>query len=165
MFFTSDEGLGGNANTDNEVYEFNTVTKTVTPVSGGSDGTADGNAIGVAAISNDGSHVYFTANADNLDPNATGTANAPNLYVFNTNAPLASATTFIATLDEGDVSSCPLGVRRGSARSGARGRARHQPARDPDAGRHGARVRFDWQLDGTEPVGPHDHARGRCIAR
>ena len=31
VFFTSDEGLGGNANTDNEVYEFNTTTKTVTP--------------------------------------------------------------------------------------------------------------------------------------
>ena len=120
VFFTSDEGLGGNANTDNEVYEFNTVTKTVTPVSGGSDGTADGNAIGVAAISNDGSHVYFTANADNLDPNATGTANAPNLYVFNTNAPLASATTFIATLDEGDVSSCPLGVGPEHAQRGSR---------------------------------------------
>ena len=30
VFFTSDEGLGGNPNADNEVYEFNTVTKTVT---------------------------------------------------------------------------------------------------------------------------------------
>jgi len=154
VFFTSDEGLGGNPNTDNEVYEFNTATKTVTPISGGSDGTADGNAIGVAAISNDGSHVYFTANADNLDPNATGTANAPNLYVFNTNAPLASATTFIATLDEGDVSSCPLGC-------GAGARAADLAA-EPDISRpaiptpDGTVLVFDSiaNLTGQNPSGP-----------
>ena len=154
VFFTSNEGLGGNANTDNEVYEFNTVTKTVTPVSGGSDGTADGNAIGVAAISNDGSHVYFTANADNLDPNATGTANAPNLYVFNTNAPLASATTFISTLDEGDVSSCPLGCGAGARAAGLAG--------EPDISRpaiptpDGTVLVFDSiaNLTGQNPSGP-----------
>lgn len=154
VFFTSDEGLGGNANTDNEVYEFNTATKTVTPVSGGTDGTADGNAIGVAAISNDGSHVYFTANADNLDPNATGTANAPNLYVFNTNAPLASATTLIATLDEGDVSSCPLGCGAGARASGLAG--------EPDISRpaiptpDGTVLVFDSiaNLTGQNPSGP-----------
>jgi hypothetical protein len=154
VFFTSDEGLGGNSNTDNEVYEFNTATKTVTPVSGGNDGTADGNAIGVAAISNDGSHVYFTANADNLDPNATGSANAPNLYVFDTNAPLASATTFIATLDEGDVSSCPLGCGAGARAAGL--------AAEPDIARpaiptpNGTVLVFDSiaNLTGHNPSGP-----------
>ncbi len=115
VFFTSNEGLGGNTNTDNELYEFNTTNSpigpaqpmSVYPVSGGSDGTADGNVLGATAISNDGSHVYFAAEgvlAGNANAQgATATAGQPNLYEFNTQT---GQTTFIAPLDERDVASC-----------------------------------------------------------
>jgi hypothetical protein len=65
-----------------------------------------GEALGVTAITNDGSHIYYVAKGV-LAPNAnahgaTATAGQPNLYVFDT---ASGQTTFIATLDEKDVSS------------------------------------------------------------
>jgi hypothetical protein len=118
-FFTSSEGLGGNTNTDNELYEFNTATKSVVPLSEGNTGTADGDVLGVTAISNDGSHVYFVAEgmlaANKNAAGASATSGDPNLYVYNTTAPAASATTFIATLSQWDVQSCiPNCVTNGS---------------------------------------------------
>jgi len=118
VFFTSNEGLGGNTNTDNELYEFNTATKSVTPLSEGNTGTADGDVLGVTAISNDGSHVYFVADgmlATNTTNGASAVSGQPNLYMYNTTAPAASATTFIATLSQYDVQSCiPNCVTNGS---------------------------------------------------
>jgi hypothetical protein len=119
VFFTSSEGLGGNTNTDNELYEFNTATKSVVPISEGNTATADGDVLGVTAISNDGSHVYFVATgmlaANKNAEGVSAISGQPNLYVYNTTAPAASATTFIATLSQWDVQSCvPNCVTNGS---------------------------------------------------
>ena len=119
VFFTSSEGLGGNSNTDNELYEFNTATKSVVPISEGNTATADGDVLGVTAISNDGSHVYFVAEgmlaANKNAQGASALSGQPNLYVYDTTAPAASATTFIATLSQWDVQSCvPNCVTNGS---------------------------------------------------
>ena len=115
VFFTSNEGLGGDTNTDNELYEFNTTGAAIGPakamsaypVSAGNSGTADGNVIGATAISNDGSHVYFVANgvlASNKNAQGqTATLDQPNFYVFDT---ANAKTTFIATLSPYDVSDC-----------------------------------------------------------
>ncbi len=75
--------------------------------------------LGVTAISNDGSHVYFVAEGMlAANKNAAGVSaisGQPNLYVYNTTAPAASATTFIATLSQWDVQSCiPNCVTNGS---------------------------------------------------
>jgi hypothetical protein len=110
VFFTSNEGLGtDSANTDNELYEFNTATKSVIPISEGNTGTAQGDVLGVTAISNDGSHVYFVADgmlATNTTDGASAISGQPNLYVYDTTAPAASATTFIATLPQSCVPNC-----------------------------------------------------------
>jgi hypothetical protein len=111
VFFSSNEGLAGDANTDNELYEFNTTGAAIgpapamsaIPISAGNAGDADGNVIGISAISNDGSHVWFIATgvlATNTGARGTtATDGADNFYVFNaTNG----QTTFIATLDSHD---------------------------------------------------------------
>jgi hypothetical protein len=72
--------------------------------------------IGVSAISNDGSHVYFVANtvlATNLGPGGrSAEANQPNLYVYDT---ITGRTTFIATLAWTDVSNCKPTCGQGDA--------------------------------------------------
>ena len=110
VFFTSDEGLGGDTSTDNELYEFNTTgaqigpaaPMSVTPISDGGDPTNDGNLVGVTAISNDGSHVWFVAKgvlASNAGAQGeTATLGDLNFYVFNI---ATGNTTFIATLGSG----------------------------------------------------------------
>lgn len=114
VFFTSNEGLGSQTNTDNELYMFNTTGQaignagpmSVLPISGGADGTADGDVLGVTAISNDGSEVWFVAHgvlASNTSQGQTATDGQPNLYVYDTNS---NTTKFIATLVLGDVTSC-----------------------------------------------------------
>jgi hypothetical protein len=122
VFFTSNEGLAGDANTDNEVYEFITGTKTVVPLSAGNGGGADGNVIGLSAISNDGSHVFYAANgvlANNQNSQGqSATQDQPNFYDYNTNT---NTTTFIATLDQGDVSSCALPCGAGAQPAGLAG--------------------------------------------
>jgi hypothetical protein len=101
VFFTSDEGLGGDTNTDNELYAFNTTGSQIGPVPAMSvfplsgDSNTDGNVVGVTAISNDGSHVYYIAKGV-LATGATPGAN--NFYVVDT---VTGATTFIATLGSG----------------------------------------------------------------
>jgi hypothetical protein len=86
VFFTSTEGLAGNTNTDNELYEFNTTNGTLgtapamsaISLSEGNDSTnpQDGDVLGVTAISNDGSKVYFVADGV-LAGNQTPAARAP----------------------------------------------------------------------------------------
>ena len=108
VFFTSDEGLGGDTNTDNELYEFNTTgaqlgpapPMSVIPLSG--DSATDGDVVGVTAISNDGSHVWFVAHgvlANNTGAQGeTATQDAMNFYVVNT---ATGNTKFIAQLGDG----------------------------------------------------------------
>jgi hypothetical protein len=112
VFFRSDEGLGGTA-TDLELYEFNTTDHAIgpappmsaVPVSDGDGGSLDGHLLGISAISNDGSHVYFVAEgvltneANGLGQ--TAQANQPNFYVFDT---ATGSTAFIAILGGGDIS-------------------------------------------------------------
>ena len=108
VFFTSDEGLGGDTNTDNELYEFNTTgaqlgpapPMSVIPLSG--DSANDGDVVGVTAISNDGSHVWFVANgvlAGNAGAHGElATQGEMNFYVVNT---ATGNITFIAQLGSG----------------------------------------------------------------
>ena len=93
VFFRSNEGLGGSA-TDLELYAFNTTAQpigvipalTAVPVSDGPGGTLDGHLLGISAISNDGSHVYFVAEAVlTTAPNGRGQtaqANELNFYML-----------------------------------------------------------------------------------
>ncbi len=111
VFFTSDEGLAGDPNTDREIYEYDTRTQTLTAISGGSSGTVDGNVVGVSAIANDGSHVYFVARGV-LAPNMSedgevALEGAPNLYVYDAEN---SRTTFIANLSTSGGAQPELGV-------------------------------------------------------
>ncbi len=108
VFFTSDEGLGG-APKVNELYEYNTTPApiglappaTAVPIASGAG------VVGVTAISNDGSHVFFVASRIlAANPNSAGqtaTANQPNLYVYDVDAGEAR---FITTLAPPDVSNC-----------------------------------------------------------
>jgi hypothetical protein len=108
VFFTSDEGLGGNTNTDNELYEFNTTGAQIGPappmsvISLSGDSATDGDVVGVTAISNDGSHVWFIARgvlAGNTGAQGeTASQGAMNFYVINT---ATGNTTFIAQLGDG----------------------------------------------------------------
>ncbi len=99
VFFTSDEGLAGDPNTDKEIYEFDTQTQVLTAISGASNGTVDGDVVGVSAIANDGSHVYFVARgvlASNMSEDGeVALEGAPDLYVYDTDN---GQTTFIANL-------------------------------------------------------------------
>lgn len=111
VFFRSDEGLGGSA-ADLELYVFNTTAQqigvvppmTAVPVSDGSGGALDGHLLGISAISNDGSHVYFVAEGVlTAEPNGLGQTAQPsesNFYVFDT---ASGATSFIATLGPEDI--------------------------------------------------------------
>jgi hypothetical protein len=97
-FFTSTEGLGGDANTNNELYEFNTKTGTITSLSNDSANT-DPNFVGITAISNDGRYVWFI-DKDAL-PGALGATpnqGGMNFYVYDTTL---NTTTFIAALGSG----------------------------------------------------------------
>lgn len=105
VFFTSDEGLAGDPNTDNELYEFNTNTGTVTPLSTDSSGD-DGNVVGLTAISNDGSHVWFVAKGVlDTTPNPQGETaaqGANNFYEVDTSTATPTPT-FIGALGSGVV--------------------------------------------------------------
>lgn len=108
VFFTSDEGLAGAPKVD-ELYEYNT---TAAPIGLAPPGTAvpvasGAGVVGVTAISNDGSHVFFVASQIlAVNSNSAGqiaTSNAPNLYVYDADT---GETRFIATLAPPDVSDC-----------------------------------------------------------
>jgi hypothetical protein len=113
VFFTSNEGLGGDPYTDTELYEANTTEHQIGPAApgsvypisaGGGPGFLDGELLGATAIANDGSHVYFVAKgvlAGNTDAEGgTATQGEPNLYVFDT---ATGQTTFVVTLGQRDV--------------------------------------------------------------
>jgi hypothetical protein len=99
VFFTSDEGLAGDPNTDKEIYEYDTQTQTLTAISGGGSGSVDGDVVGVSAIANDGSRVYFVARgvlASNMSQDGeVALEGAPNFYLYDTET---GKTTFIANL-------------------------------------------------------------------
>lgn len=107
-FFTSDEGLDG-ASTDKELYEFNSTTTAIgaapamssIPLGGGTG------VLGVVAISNDGSHVFFIADtvlAANVNSHGQSALNAePNLYMYDT---ITGETTYIATVAMPDITDC-----------------------------------------------------------
>jgi hypothetical protein len=157
VFFRSDEGLGGSA-ADLELYVFNTTAHqigvvpamSVIPVSAGDAGMLDGHLLGISAISNDGSHVYFVAEAVlTAQPNGLGqtaVANEPNFYAFNTST---GTTAFIATLGSKDIMRAP-------------GRPRGPLIRQPDLGRpavptpDGSVMVFESKTDltGENPGGP-----------
>jgi len=59
---------------DKELYEFNTSTLTVTPLSAGNGGGVDGKVNGVISISNDGSHVYYAAGGTGVPHESRGPA-------------------------------------------------------------------------------------------
>jgi hypothetical protein len=108
VFFTSDEGLAGTPKV-NELYEYNTTTTaiglappmTAVPVASGAG------IIGVTAISNDGSHVFFVASevlaTNSNSTGQTATVSQPNLYVYNADT---GQTQFATTLALPDVSNC-----------------------------------------------------------
>jgi hypothetical protein len=109
VFFLSNEGLAG-APSDQELYEYDTDTETLTPISvaEGPSGPVDGAVVGVSAISNDGSHVYYIAKgrlADNANSEGElAEEGAPNLYVYDTDT---GKNTFIAVLDTADTEPAP----------------------------------------------------------
>jgi hypothetical protein len=157
VFFRSDEGLGGSA-ADLELYVFNTTAHQIgvvpamsaSPVSDGDAGMLDGHLLGISAISNNGSHVYFVAEGVlTAEPNGLGQtaqANQSNFYSFNTST---GTTTFIATLGTEDVIN-------------EFGSARGQLVSQPDLGRpavptpDGSVMVFESKSDltGENPAGP-----------
>jgi hypothetical protein len=89
-----DEGIH-----DVELYEYDTETSTLTRVSRGESGDADGNVFDVPAVSADGSAVYFNA-AGRLAAGAPAVSGEEvNLYRFDTET---DATTYIATVSTDD---------------------------------------------------------------
>jgi hypothetical protein len=109
VFFTSNEGLGGDTSTETQLYEFNTTAQQIGPAPAMSAipisaGDPEGATAAVTAIANDGSRVYFVAGgvlAANANAHGqTAVEMQPNLYVFDT---ASGQTTFIATLAERDV--------------------------------------------------------------
>jgi hypothetical protein len=128
VFFTSDEGLDG-ASSEDELYAFNTTTQQIGPIPPmGSVPLGGGNGmLGVTAIANDGSRVYFVAEAV-LAPNVNSAGDAaaagePNLYVYDTST---GETAFIAMLARPDVNRCLPACANGEAAG---------LVREPDVGR------------------------------
>jgi hypothetical protein len=96
VFFLTDEALtGDDTDTDQDVYEYDTTTGTLTRASHGS-GTEDANVAGVAWVSDNGAHLYYVA-MNSLG--AGGAPGEPNLYRYDT---ATDTTTFIATLSGDD---------------------------------------------------------------
>ncbi len=108
VFFTSDEGIDG-ASTANELYAFNTTTTPIGPIPPMSAVPVASGAgiIGVAAISNDGSKVFFVASsvlANNVNSvGLAALANEPNLYMYETGT---GRTVFVGTLAPPDIYTC-----------------------------------------------------------
>ena len=106
VFFLTDEQLtGDDTDADQDVYEYDTTTDTLTRASHGS-GSEDANVAGVAWVSDNGAHLYFVA----MNPIAGGgNPGEPNLYRYDT---ATDTTTFITTLS-GDDSSVWSGDEQG----------------------------------------------------
>ncbi len=105
VFFSSEEALGGDPYADKELYEYDTQRRIVTPISAGEE-NIDGRIVGVTAIANDGSHVYFVGKSilarNTNSQSQSAIAGAPNFYVYDTST---RSTTFIATLSPKDTES------------------------------------------------------------
>ena len=96
IFFLTTEALtGDDLDTDNDLYMYDVAADTLTRVSHGS-GSEDANVAGVAAVSDNGSHVYFVA-MNQLGGN--GTNGQPNLFRYDTGT---DTTAFVATLSGSD---------------------------------------------------------------
>ena len=95
VFFISSEALtGDDADTDPDLYMYDVASDTLTRVSHGS-GNEDADVAGVAAISDNGAHVYFVAmNPLSATPSG-GSSGEPNIYRYDT---ATDTTAFVATL-------------------------------------------------------------------
>ena len=108
FFMTRTELTADDTTHDPELYEYDTLNSTLTRISRGSSGTADGNVRFVGSISNDGSAVYFTA----YGRLALGAPKVPNggeeinLYHYDT---ITGTTAFIATISTHDFSDDQVG--------------------------------------------------------
>ncbi len=115
VIFVSDEGLAGDTFKDTELYLYNTEAEKLTPVSVAPEGSSpvDGAVVGVAAISNDGSHVYYVAKGDlatNVnDIGQTALEGQLNFYVYDTDT---GKNTFITQLGTSEVEPSPGEVGR-----------------------------------------------------
>ena len=96
VFFISSEALtGDDTDSDPDLYMYDVATDTLTRVSHGNAGNEDANVAGVAAISDNGAHVYFVAmNPLSSDPSG-GASGEPNIYRYDT---ATNKTAFVATL-------------------------------------------------------------------
>ena len=105
VFFLSEGELTADATGHSiELYEYDTLTSTLTRVSRGDSGTVEGKVAAVPSISSDGSAVYFTAEGQ-LAPGAP--EGQVNLYRYDTNS---GVTTYIAgPISEGDYESDHIG--------------------------------------------------------
>jgi hypothetical protein len=90
VFFISEEGLAGDSFTDNELYVYDTSTEKLTAISAAPEGSpaVDGAVIGVTALANDGSHVYYVAKgvlaANENSHGQKATEGGQNLYIYDT---------------------------------------------------------------------------------
>jgi hypothetical protein len=89
-----DEGIH-----DPELYSYDTETSTLTRVSGGESGSAEGDVYNVPAISANGAAVYFTAFGQLTADAPLPSGEEVDLYRFDTET---EATTYIATVNERD---------------------------------------------------------------
>jgi hypothetical protein len=105
VFFTTTQELLAGAETNN-IYEFDFNSALGRRVRRVSIGATAPEVLGVARVSEDGSHVYFVARGELAGANAEGnspTLGQPNLYVYARNGehPLGGVS-FVATLAEAD---------------------------------------------------------------
>ncbi len=106
VFFVSDEGLGGDAFNDTELYVYDTEDEKITPISAAPEGApaVDGAVYGVTAIANDGSRIYYVAKgklaSNENTAHQVATEGWPNLYVYDT---ATGKNTFITQLGLAEV--------------------------------------------------------------
>jgi hypothetical protein len=94
FFITSEALTGDDTDTDPDLYMYDTASDTLTRVSHGNDKTSDADVAGVAAIADNGAHVYFVA-MNALSSSGGGTSGEPNIYRYDT---ATDNTAFVATL-------------------------------------------------------------------
>jgi hypothetical protein len=96
FFMSRGELTGDDTGHASELYEYDTETSTLTRVSRGDSGSAEGDVDFVGAISNDGSNVYFTAHGQ-LAPGVPALETGQvYLYRYDTTT---EETTFVAVVD------------------------------------------------------------------
>jgi hypothetical protein len=95
FFITSEALTSDDTDTDPDLYVYDTTSDTLTRASHGTSGTADANVAGVAAISDNGAHVYFVSMNDVPASPGGGTGGEPNIYRYDT---ATDNTAFVATL-------------------------------------------------------------------